>query len=178
MLKSLSIRNYALIEKIDVDFFSGFSVITGETGAGKSILLGALGLILGNRADNSVIRDPERKCIVEGVFDLGHIEIKDFFIENNLDFDHLTIMRREINSSGKSRAFINDSPVNLNLLKELGEQLVNIHSQYQTLNLGNFGFQLNTLDAFINHPALLHEYTEAYRNLKKSRKAFRRIKNH
>jgi DNA repair protein RecN (Recombination protein N) len=176
MLKSLSIRNYALIEKIDVDFFSGFSVITGETGAGKSILLGALGLILGNRADNSVIRDPERKCIVEGVFDLGHIEIKDFFIENNLDFDHLTIMRREINSSGKSRAFINDSPVNLNLLKELGEQLVNIHSQYQTLNLGNFGFQLNTLDAFINHPALLHEYTEAYRNFKKAEKHFEELK--
>jgi DNA repair protein RecN (Recombination protein N) len=172
MLKSLSIRNYALIEKIDMDFFSGFSVITGETGAGKSILLGALGLILGNRADNSVIRDPERKCIVEGVFDLGQMDLTNFFKENNLDYDSETILRREINASGKSRAFINDSPVNLNLLKELGEQLVNIHSQYQTLNLGKFEFQLNTLDAFINEPELTEAYRQAYNLYKAAEKRF------
>ena len=176
MLKSLSIRNYALIDKIDISFYPGFSVITGETGAGKSILLGALGLILGNRADSSVIKDTDRKCIIEGVFDLGHMDLKDFFIENNLDFDNSTIMRREINSSGKSRAFINDSPVNLNLLKELGERLVNIHSQYQTLNLGKFEFQLNTLDAFINKPALLNEYRQAYNSYKKAEHTFNELK--
>ena len=176
MLKSLSIRNYTLIDKIDIQFYPGFSVITGETGAGKSIMLGALGLILGNRADSSVMKDSGRKCIIEGEFDLSHVDLKDFFDTNNLDYDDQTILRREINSSGKSRAFINDSPVNLNLLKELGEQLVNIHSQYQTLNLGKFEFQLNTLDAFINRPALQREYGQAYHTFKKSEKKLVELK--
>ncbi len=170
MIKSLSIQNYALIDKIEIEFHHGFSVITGETGAGKSILLGALGLILGNRADLNIRKDKSKKCVVEGEFLLDKIDLEHFFSENDLDYDQMVILRREINSSGKSRAFINDTPVNLNLLKELGEQLVNIHSQHQTLNLGKFEFQLNVLDAFINNPVLLEEYQNMYRAFRKAEK--------
>lgn len=170
MLKSLSIQNYALIDKIYIEFYQGYSVITGETGAGKSIVLGALGLILGNRADVNVIKDKHRKCVVEGEFSIGQINIEHFFIENDLDYDDVTLLRREINNSGKSRAFINDSPVSLNLLKELSERLINIHSQHQTLNLSKFEFQLNALDAFINDPTTTKEYEltyDTYRKLEK-----------
>ncbi len=170
MIKSLSIQNYALIDKIEIEFHHGFSVITGETGAGKSILLGALGLILGNRAELSIIKDKSKKCVVEGEFLLDKIDLELFFTENDLDYGRLAILRREINSSGKSRAFINDSPVNLNLLKELGEQLVNVHSQHQTLKLGKFEFQLNVLDAFINNPVLLEEYQHMYGTFRKAEK--------
>ncbi len=170
MLKSLSIQNYALIDKIHIEFYQGYSVITGETGAGKSIVLGALGLILGNRADMKVIKDKNRKCVVEGEFSVDQIDIEHFFIENDLDYDDVTILRREINNSGKSRAFINDSPVSLNLLKEISERLINIHSQHQTLNLSKFEFQLNALDAFINEPTTIKEYEltyDTYRKLEK-----------
>lgn len=162
MLKSISIQNYALIDKTLIEFHQGYSVITGETGAGKSILLGALGLILGNRAEQKAIKDADKKCIVEGEFSIGQINLKPFFLANELDYDESTILRREINSSGKSRAFINDSPVSLQILKELAEKLVNIHSQHQTLNLGKFEFQLNALDAFTNAPELLKEYKAVY----------------
>ncbi len=175
MIKSLSIQNYALIDRIEIEFHPGFSVITGETGAGKSILLGALGLILGNRADLGILKDKSKKCVVEGEFLLDKIDLEQFFADNDLDYDRITLLRREINNSGKSRAFINDSPVNLNLLKELGEQLVNIHSQHQTLNLGKFEFQLNALDAFINHPDLRNEYLQKYLSFRKAQKQLKEL---
>lgn len=167
MLKSISIQNYALIDEVHIGFHQGFSVITGETGAGKSILLGALGLILGNRADQKAIKNPDKKCIVEGEFTIDQIDLKAFFRANDLDYDELTILRREISSSGKSRAFINDSPVSLQTLKELAEKLVNIHSQHQTLNLGKFEFQLHALDAFTNAPEILNEYQKLFDVYKK-----------
>lgn len=162
MLKSISIQNYALIEEVHIGFHQGFSVITGETGAGKSILLGALGLILGDRADQKAIKNPYKKCVVEGEFTIDQIDLEAFFRTNDLDYDELTILRREISSSGKSRAFINDSPVSLQTLKELAEKLVNIHSQHQTLNLGKFEFQLHALDAFTNAPEILNEYQKLF----------------
>jgi len=176
MLKSITIQNYALIEKVHIEFHQGFSVITGETGAGKSILLGALGLILGNRADQKAIKDSDKKCIVEGEFTINQIHLKPFFVAHDLDYDEITILRREISNSGKSRAFINDSPVGLNILKELAEQLVNIHSQHQTLNLGKFHFQLNALDAFINAPEILSEYQSLFDVFKKRIKYLEELK--
>lgn len=138
MLKKLSIRNYALIDALDIDFYSGFSSITGETGAGKSIILGALSLILGQRADFRVIKDESRKAIIEGFFDISDYHLRSFFEEQDLEYeDGACILRREILSSGKSRAFINDTPVSLAQLKDLGERLIDIHSQYQNLLLGN-----------------------------------------
>jgi DNA repair protein RecN (Recombination protein N) len=163
MLKSISIQNYALIDKVQINFYPGFSVITGETGAGKSILLGALGLILGNRADLKTIKDTGRKCIVEGEFSIRHLDLKDFFIAKDLDYDELTILRREITSAGKSRAFVNDSPVSLHILKELAEKFVNIHSQHQTLHLSKLDFQLEALDAFTNNISLLEDYQKEFK---------------
>jgi len=177
MLKSITIQNYALIEKANIQFNQGFSAITGETGAGKSILLGALGLILGNRADQKAIKNTDKKCIVEGEFAIDQIHLKPFFIANDLDYDEVTILRREISSTGKSRAFINDSPVGLNILKELSEQLVDIHSQHQTLNLGKFHFQLNALDAFINTPSILNEYQTLFDVYKKRIKHLEELKS-
>lgn len=135
MLTKLSVQNYALIRELDVDFEKGLTIITGETGAGKSILLGALSLILGTRADTSVLLDKNEKCIIEGSFIVEDYDLNCFFDENSLDYEKLTTVRREINPAGKSRAFINDTPVNLNILKELGEKLIDIHSQHQTLML-------------------------------------------
>ncbi len=164
MLKSLSIINYALIENLEIEFDDGFSVITGETGAGKSIILGALALILGRRADPNVLKDKSKKCIIEGVFDNGDLSFQDFFTDNDLDYEDQTIIRREILPSGKSRAFINDTPVNLGLLVYLGNKFVNVHSQHQTLQLSDAYFQLNVLDDFINKPKLLIEYKGVYDN--------------
>ncbi len=162
MLKSLSIINYALIDNLEINFDDGFSVITGETGAGKSIILGALSLILGKRADLNVLRKKSKKCIIEGIFDNRSLSIQQFFSDNDLDYDEQTIIRREILPSGKSRAFINDTPVNLTLLSSLGNKFVNIHSQHQTLQLTDATFQLNVLDDFINKPHLLTDYEEVY----------------
>ena len=162
MLKSLSINNYALIENLEINFNDGFSVITGETGAGKSIILGALSLILGKRADLNVLKDKSKKCIIEGVFDNRSLWVKQFFTDNDLDYDDQTIIRREILPSGKSRAFINDTPVNLTLLSSLGNKFVNIHSQNQTLKLNDASFQLNVLDDFINKPHFLEGYKKVY----------------
>jgi len=164
MLVSLSITNYTLIDKLEINFKEGFSVITGETGAGKSIIIGALSLILGKRADLNTIRDKSKKCIIEGIFNNGELQLRDFFSQHDLDYESITIMRREILPSGKSRAFINDSPVNLSVLTELGNMFVNIHSQHQTLQLGDSIFQLNVLDSFIDNNDLLADYQEEYKS--------------
>ena len=137
MLKSLHIKNYALIKNLRIDFHKGFSVITGETGAGKSIMLGALALLLGKRADSQVMMDDQQKCIVDGTFDISRLGLENIFKAQDIDFDQITYLRREILPSGRSRAFINDTPVKLELLKKVGERLVNIHSQHETLMLGD-----------------------------------------
>lgn len=148
MLSHLFIQNYALIRNLDIDFQGGLTVITGETGAGKSILLGALGLILGKRADSGVLFDKSGKCIVEGSFNISSYGIQKFFEKNDLDYDPLTVLRREINKSGKSRAFINDTPVNLAILKQLAEKLIDIHSQHQTITIFDTNFQLAVIDSY------------------------------
>ena len=158
MLLKLSVHNYALIKELDIGFENGLTIITGETGAGKSILLGALSLILGARADTNVLLDKSTKCVVEGTFRIDEYDLTDFFSANELDFDPLTILRREINPAGKSRAFINDTPVTINILKELGEKLIDIHSQYQTLMLNENSFQLNVIDSFAGNNILRNEY--------------------
>ena len=141
MLTRLKIQNYALIRELDVDFRPGFSIITGETGAGKSILLGALSLILGQRADSSVLKDKLIKCVVEAVFKVDGLGLEELFHTNDIDYDNLTIFRREINPAGKSRAFINDSPVMLKTMQDIGIHLIDIHSQNQNLELNNQSFQ-------------------------------------
>ncbi len=148
MLKTLSIKNYAIIESLQIDFDSGFSVITGETGAGKSILLGALSLILGNRTSYHLVKDNSKKCIVEANFDIRKFEIKDFFNQNNIDYENITTIRREINPKRRSRAFINDTPVKLSVIKQLSSKLIDIHSQHQSLDLNDANFQLNVVDAY------------------------------
>jgi DNA repair protein RecN (Recombination protein N) len=162
MLTHLSIKNYILINQLEIDFRSGFTAITGETGAGKSILIGALSLILGKRADTAALLDKEKKCIIEGVFSIATYELENFFEEHELDYDDHAILRREINRQGKSRAFINDTPVNLPLMKELGERLVDIHSQHQTLTLNESGFQLAVVDNYANNQALLSDYVKRF----------------
>ena len=142
MLRALHIENYALIDSLDLSFNKGFTAITGETGAGKSILIGAFSLILGARADSSVLYNTDRKCIVEGEFDLQHLNLEEFFEENDLDFDKSMILRREILENGKSRAFVNDTPVTLTILKDLAEKLVDIHSQHHHLLLNKPEFRL------------------------------------
>ncbi|MDF2436445.1 MAG: replication and repair protein RecN [Bacteroidota bacterium] len=166
MLKHLSVQNYALIDKLDVDLKDGLTIITGETGAGKSILLGALGLIAGSRADTQSLQDKTRKCIIEAEFNIKGYSLKDFFKEHELDFEEVTTIRREINPEGKSRAFINDTPVTLNQLKELGERLIDIHSQHQTLSLNGSDFQLSVVDAYAKHESLLEEYHNDFRSFK------------
>jgi len=162
MLLHLSVENYVLIEKLDIDFNKGFSVITGETGAGKSILLGALYLILGKRADNKVLLDKTKKCILEGTFYIKNYNLKNFFTDNDLDYDDTVIIRREINRTGKSRAFINDTPVNLGLLKNFSTRLIDIHSQNKVVTLNNSDFQLDVVDNFANHKPLLDKYKAEY----------------
>lgn len=164
MLQKLSISNYALIASLSVDFDNGFTVITGETGAGKSILLGALGFLLGNRADTNILFDDTKKCIVEAVFVFENERLKSFFEENDIDYEDECIIRREINPQKKTRAFINDTPVSLQLLKELGSQLVDIHSQHDSLLLCNPDFQLALLDDAADNNGLLLEYKNLYRN--------------
>ena len=158
MLVKLFVQNYALIRELDVDLESGLTVITGETGAGKSILLGALSLILGSRADTSVLLNKNEKCIVEGTFRIDDYKLDNFYSSNELDYDAVTTLRREINTAGKSRAFINDTPVTVNLLKELGEKLIDIHSQHQTLMLNDNIFQLNVIDSFAGTSKIKNEY--------------------
>ena len=163
MLSSLTIKNYALIESLDIRFDDGFTAITGETGAGKSILLGALALVLGKRADLTLLRDKSRKCIIEADFVISNLELLPYFEKHDLDYEERSTLRREILPSGKSRAFVNDTPVGLQVMKELSEKLIDIHSQQQTLLLGKSGFQLDLFDSFINRPKLYTEYRQAYR---------------
>ena len=162
MLKQLHINNYALIDELNVSFESGFNVITGETGAGKSILLGALGFALGDRADTSVLFDKDKKCVVEAVFELNNESLKPLFEENDLDFESECIFRRELNPQKKSRAFINDTPVALQAMKEIGSQLVDIHSQHDSLLLTDADFQLRLLDDIAQNGAVLAEYQTGY----------------
>jgi len=171
MLTRLSVFNYALINRLDVNFCAGLNSVTGETGAGKSIILGAMGLILGNRADLSVLKNQNEKCIVEGIFSVENYQLQSFFQENDLDYDTLTILRREITPSGKSRAFINDTPVNLKTLRELGLQLIDIHSQHQNLELGNRKFQLNLVDTVAGTGKILSEYRQMYQHYISSKKS-------
>lgn len=147
MIRSLYIHNYAIIDELSIHFSDGLTIITGETGAGKSILLGALGLIMGKRADTKALYNLNEKCLVEGYFDVRTYDLKGFFQANDLDYDDEVILRREILPSGKSRAFINDTPVTLNLLQELSNALVDLHQQFDSLDIHNVSFQLRMLDA-------------------------------
>lgn len=170
MLRSLSIKNYALIDTLHVNFDGGFTTITGETGAGKSILLGGLSLILGKRADLNSLRDPESKCILEAAFDVRGYDLAEFFAQEDLDYEEQTIIRREILPSGKSRAFINDTPVTLAVLASLGEQLVDIHSQHQTLKLTENDFQFRFVDAVAGVGSMLQDYRKKLRAFRKEEK--------
>ena len=170
MLTSLSIKNYALIDNLHVDFNDGFSIITGETGAGKSILLGGLSLILGKRADLSSLKNSTQKCIIEAVFNVSNYNLKSLFEAEDLDYEAQTIIRREILSSGKSRAFVNDTPVTLNSLQLLGSRLIDIHSQHQTLQLTSNDFQFQVIDALANNDEFLQHYIselKTYKSLQK-----------
>ena len=170
MLKHLSITNYAIIENLELEINNGFTVITGETGAGKSILLGALSLILGERVDTSVLNNKQKKCIIEGEFDLKKEEYLNYFEENDLDYESPNIIRREISANGKSRAFINDTPVTLVTLKGLTSKLIDIHSQHQTLQVQDSAFQINVLDAFSGLHNQLQSYKGNYKKYVESKK--------
>lgn len=180
MLTSLSIKNYALIDNLQVNFNNGLTIITGETGAGKSILLGGLSLVLGKRADLSNVKDASIKCVIEATFDVANYDLKSLFKEGDLDYEPLTIVRREILPSGKSRAFINDTPVNLDSLQTLGEHLLDIHSQHQTLQLTNDDFQFQVIDALADNAKLLSEYSNqlsTYKSLKRELTQLQEQKN-
>jgi len=177
MLKSLSIQNYALISQLEVDFSGGFSVLTGETGAGKSIILGALSLILGQRADAKSIKEGENRCLIEGVFDISSYKLQPFFEENELEYDAThCILRRELLVSGKSRAFINDTPVGLNELKLLASQLIDIHSQHQNLMLADGNFQMQVLDVLIENKDLKKAYQDVFKQYTTCRKQLDTLK--
>jgi len=176
MLAKLFVQNYALIRELDVELENGLTIITGETGAGKSILLGALSLILGTRADSTVLLDKNEKCIVEGTFRIDEYELNDFFANNELDYEPVSTLRREINPAGKSRAFINDTPVTINLLKDLGDRLIDIHSQHQTLMLNDNSFQLNVIDSFAGTSKLKLDYKIAYSEYLKLKKDYNSAK--
>lgn len=177
MLKHLYIKNFTLIEQLDIDFHPGFSVISGETGAGKSIILGAIGLLLGNRADSKQIKQGEKKCVIEAAFDIEKYDLETFFTDNNIDFDPTeTIIRRELTDNGKSRAFINDTPVSLTLMKTIGEQLVDIHSQHQNLLLQKEDFQLNVIDIIAQNTNELNKYKEHYHSYREAQKELELLK--
>ena len=177
MLRQLYIKNFALIDELDMEFRSGFSVMTGETGAGKSIILGAIGLLLGQRADSKTVKMGTDRCVIEAHFDLSRYDMQSFFDENDIEFDaEDTIIRRELTSAGKSRAFINDTPVALTMLKELGERLVDVHSQHQNLLLNKQDFQLNVVDVIAQDSKELEDYRQAfvrYHDLKKEEERVR-----
>lgn len=176
MLTSLSIKNYALIEDITIGLQPGFTIITGETGAGKSIMLGALGLLLGDRADFSSIRDPEKKCVIEGTFGISNYKLEKFFEKEDLDYEKQSIIRREILPSGKSRAFINDTPVKVTSLQKLGNYLIDIHSQHETLSLGNAEYQFNVIDTIAKNESLILQYKNELREFKLLQKRFEELK--
>ncbi|MEM6687099.1 MAG: DNA repair protein RecN [Bacteroidota bacterium] len=176
LLTQLSIKNFALIDALQVEFDKGLTIITGETGAGKSILLGGLALILGKRADLSSLKNKERKCVIEAEFAVKKYKLQNFFIENDLDYDHHTIVRREILPSGKSRAFVNDVPVRLDVLNALGDQLIDIHSQHQTLQLTDNQFQFQVIDILANVSAEVDSYQKLLTNYQSIQRELRRIR--
>ena len=178
MLVSLSIKNYALIENLKVDFKDRLSIITGETGAGKSILMGGLALVLGKRADSSLVYDKVKKCVIEAEFQVSSYHLESFFEANDLDYDPWVIIRREILPNGKSRAFVNDTPTNLTVLNGLTSQLIDIHSQHETLQLADPSFQFNIIDALSNNASYLNDYSLAFqkhRTLIKELQAFEEL---
>ncbi len=176
MIKRLSIRNYAIIEELEVQFPKGLAIITGETGAGKSILLGALGLIMGERADSKSLFDESKKCVIEGTFDVKAYGLKPFFEENDLDYFDECIIRRELAPSGKSRAFVNDTPVTLDILRRLAGALVDLHQQFDTLDIHNVSFQLRMIDALAGNRELLAAYSAVYRDFVKTRRKLEKLR--
>lgn len=168
MLKQLTINNYALIDNLEISFDGGLNILTGETGAGKSIILGALSLILGQRAESKYFFNQQKKCVIEGQFTIGGFHLVSFFEDNDLDYEDETVLRREITADGKSRAFVNDTPVNLTILKQLGEKLIDIHSQHATLEINDSEFQLLVVDAVAQHPELLNDYQSKFRTYRKA----------
>ncbi len=168
MLQKLVINNYALIDNLEIGFGDGLNILTGETGAGKSIILGALSLILGQRAESRYFFNQQKKCVIEGIFKISGFHLKTFFEDSELDYEAETILRREISSDGKSRAFINDTPVTLNIIKALGEKLIDIHSQHATLEINDPGFQLLVVDSVSAHGDLLTDYQSKFRTYKKA----------
>jgi DNA repair protein RecN (Recombination protein N) len=175
MLTHLTIQNYALIRHLELEPSGHLNVITGETGAGKSIMLGAIGLLMGNRADTKVLWDEEQKCIIEGTYNIGDYKLKPFFKSQDLDYDDLTVIRREISPGGKSRAFINDTPVTLEVMRNLGSQLMDVHSQHETLQLGNQSFQLYLIDSFAGNGTLRDEYGNAWSAYNQNKKAYEQL---
>ena len=177
MLASITIKNYALINELHIDFSSGLSIITGETGAGKSILLGALGLVLGNRADSSTLKNTNKKCVVEVVLSIDKYNLKDFFEREDIDYEPNTILRREILPSGKSRAFVNDTPVTLTVLTTLKGRLIDIHSQHQTLQVSDQKFQFQLMDAVANNQSKLSSYKSRLATYTKEKKRLEEIQH-
>ncbi|CAM3776595.1 DNA repair protein RecN [Sphingobacterium prati] len=176
MLDTLHIKNYALINELEIQFDKGLNMITGETGAGKSIIMGALSLILGNRAEGKHFFDPSKKCVIEGEFNIGAYQINSFFEQNDLDYANHTIIRREITPDGKSRAFVNDSPVTLAILKQLGEQLIDVHSQHATLQINTEEFQFLVVDSVAGSFSLKQSYKESYSAYKKAKRELEELK--
>ncbi|HNP19431.1 MAG TPA: DNA repair protein RecN [Fulvivirga sp.] len=177
MLKHLSIKNYALIQELSISPSDNLNIITGETGAGKSIMLGAVGLLLGNRADTKSLLNSDVKCVIEGQFDISNYNIKPLFEKEDLDYEALTILRREISPSGKSRAFVNDTPVNLEVLKKLGVKLVDVHSQHETLQLSKNNFQLRLIDVYADTVALRKDYFASFHAYKQALQLFEQLKS-
>jgi len=178
MLQKLSIQNYAIIDELEIDFSGKLNIITGETGAGKSIIAGALGLILGERADSTVLVNKEKKCVVEGIFESkGKKEVKVFLKENDFDLNDELIIRREIGTNGKSRAFVNDTPVNLSQLNELSSLLVDLHQQFDTLSLGESDFQRQVVDALAAHADIIIKYKQVYADWQATKKECDQLKN-
>ena len=168
MLYRLVIRNYALIDNLDIIFAKNLNILTGETGAGKSIMLGALSLLLGQRAESKYFYNQDKKCVIEGTFQVQALDLNSFFSENDLDYDPETVLRREISSDGKTRSFINDTPVNLTILRQLGEKLIDIHSQHATIEINDENFQLGVLDIVADHQPLLDRYLQNYKSHQKT----------
>ena len=177
MLKHLTIRNYALIKFLEMEPSTHLNVITGETGAGKSIMLGAIGMLMGNRADTKVMWDENEKCVIEGIFDIKPYKLKPLFQENDLDYEDQAVIRREISPGGKSRAFINDTPVTLEVMRRLGKLLMDIHSQHETLELGNQSFQLQLIDAYAENQTIRAAYRQAWTTFLEAKKQFSQLKN-
>ncbi len=177
MLKHLTIRNYALIRQLVLEPSGQLNVITGETGAGKSILLGAMGLLMGNRADSRVLWDEDQKCVIEGTFSIGEYKLKSIFKSEDLDYDDTTVIRRELSPGGKSRAFINDTPVSVEVMKRITNSLMDIHSQHETLQLGHHAFQLRLVDAFAGNQSLLEKYSDHWATYLKAKKELETLTN-